>query len=63
MIQMTPQQLIQSLAADPSVVYHSEVLVNRDCLRTTVISFSRYLDDGTVQVGELHLNEVCKAKQ
>lgn len=60
---MTPQQLIQSLAADPDVVYHSQVLINKDGLRTTAISFSRRCADGTVQVGELHLNEVWKVKE
>jgi len=60
---MNPKQLIKSLASDPDVIYHSQVLVDRDGLRTTVISFSRRLDDGTAQVGELHLNEVLKAKE
>ena len=60
---MTPQQLIQSLSNDPDVIYHSQVLIDRDGLRTTAISFSRRLDDGTTQVGELHLNEVWQVKQ
>ena len=60
---MNPKQLIKSLASDPDVIYHSQVLVDRDGLRTTVISFSRRLDDGTAQVGELHLNEVWQVKQ
>lgn len=60
---MTPQNLLKSIASDPDVVYHSEILVDRDGLRTTVISFSRRLDDGTVQVGELHLDEVRAVKE
>lgn len=60
---MTPQNLLKLIASDPDVVYHSKILVNRDGLKTTVISFSRRLDDGTVQVGELHLDEVRAVKE